>query len=206
MMAVVVPTTLVSEARSYRVSPGETCGLDDFQSVRPNPFSQPTAPLRPTTTAAPGKPPARIPRCTTRSMTRRRAADMPTEAGALTGSPPSPPAMARAASNARTTADLSSKTTVRAPIRGDAAHAATRAWGNTPGLRQSDGLQLSQEREQQQARTVVRTGTGGLQSGGTTTRLEVGRAILLQYVGLHPVGKTKYMPVRHCGRRRRAQA
>src|SRR5579872_2754218 len=109
MMAVVVPTTFVREARSYSVSVGETCGLDDFQSMRPNPFSQTTAPLRPTTTAAPGDPPARIPRCTTRSMTRRRAADMPTEAGALTGSPPSPPAMARAASSASTTVDFSSQ-------------------------------------------------------------------------------------------------
>src|SRR5829696_8178809 len=55
--------------------------------MRPNPFSQTVAPLRPTTTAAPGYPPALIPRSTTRSMFARRAADMPTALGAFAGKP-----------------------------------------------------------------------------------------------------------------------
>src|SRR4051812_32415552 len=71
------------------VSVAETRLLDVAQSMRPKPFSQTAEPLRPTTTAAPGKPPALIPRVTTRSMVSRRLADMPTVAGAATGNPPS---------------------------------------------------------------------------------------------------------------------
>src|SRR5450432_2979679 len=71
------------------VSVADTWLLDVAQSMRPKPFSHTAAPLRPTTTAAPGNPPALMPRVTTRSIVSSRFADMPTVAGAATGSPPS---------------------------------------------------------------------------------------------------------------------
>jgi hypothetical protein len=46
------------------------------------------APWRPTTTAAPGKPPAAMAFPTTRSITASRSADIPTSAGATRGMPP----------------------------------------------------------------------------------------------------------------------
>src|SRR5215211_4697034 len=61
----------------------------DHESL-PKPFSQTVAPFRPTTTDAPGYPPALIPRWTTRSMASRREEDIPTAAGALTGRPSLP--------------------------------------------------------------------------------------------------------------------
>src|SRR5687767_4789469 len=61
----------------------------DHESL-PKPFSQTVAPLRPTTTDAPGYPPALIPRWTTRSMASRREEDIPTASGALTGRPSLP--------------------------------------------------------------------------------------------------------------------
>src|SRR3954465_9951913 len=60
--------------------------LELHESV-PNPFSKTAAPFLPTTTEAPGYPPALIPRSTTRSMAPRRLPDMPTSAGDLTGRP-----------------------------------------------------------------------------------------------------------------------
>src|SRR5688500_153537 len=68
---------------------GTTADLP-LQVRLPNPFSQTVAPRRPTTTAAPGKPPERMARATTWSIFWSRLDDMPTAEGALEGSPPSP--------------------------------------------------------------------------------------------------------------------
>src|SRR6476469_7970188 len=61
--------------------------LLELQESLPNPFSKTAAPFLPTTTEAPGYPPALIPRSTTRSMAARRELDMPTSVGDLTGRP-----------------------------------------------------------------------------------------------------------------------
>src|SRR4026207_1762723 len=61
----------------------------EHESV-PRPFSQTAGGLGPTTTDAPGYPPALIPRWTTRSMASRREEDIPTASGALTGRPSLP--------------------------------------------------------------------------------------------------------------------
>src|SRR5262245_11855614 len=75
------------------VRSGEMAGAVDAQLSLPNPFSSTAAPRRPTTTAAPGYPPAEMPRSTTWSTFSSRAADMPTSVGGLLGKP-SPPAVA----------------------------------------------------------------------------------------------------------------
>src|SRR3990170_6799861 len=87
MTAAVVPTTLVREATSYIVCCASTAALVGTQESRPKPFSITAAPFLPTTTAAPGYPPALMPRATTRSIASRRVEDMPTSVGGLTGSP-----------------------------------------------------------------------------------------------------------------------
>src|SRR6185295_3109772 len=61
--------------------------LLELQESLPNPFSKTAAPFLPTTTAAPGYPPALIPRSTTRSIAASRLLDMPTSVGDLTGRP-----------------------------------------------------------------------------------------------------------------------
>src|SRR5450432_749963 len=99
------------------VSVAETRVLEVAQSMRPKPFSQTAAPLRPTTTAAPGKPPALIPRVTTRSIVSSRFADMPTVAGAATGNPPSEAAIVA-------TAAISVISTRRPQLKNDGAPAA----------------------------------------------------------------------------------
>ena len=58
-----------------------------LQDSFPKPFSNTAAPFRPTTTEAPGYPPALIPRSMTRSMAPRRFSDMPTSVGDLAGRP-----------------------------------------------------------------------------------------------------------------------
>src|SRR2546428_802797 len=64
---VVVATTLVSEARSYNVLSGSTGGLPGDQVRWPYPFANSTVSRRPTTSAAPGYAPSRIPRSTSGS-------------------------------------------------------------------------------------------------------------------------------------------
>src|SRR6188474_3222723 len=64
-----------------------TRGLLVVHPSLPNPFWKTAKPLRPTTTEAPGYPPALIPRATIRSMDASRVADMPTDFGVLTGNP-----------------------------------------------------------------------------------------------------------------------
>src|SRR3954453_20064796 len=64
-----------------------TAVLLSLQESLPNPFSKTAAPFLPTTTEAPGYPPALIPRSTTRSMAASRLLDMPTSVGDLTGRP-----------------------------------------------------------------------------------------------------------------------
>src|SRR5438034_6870103 len=61
--------------------------LFSLQESLPNPLSKTAAPFLPTTTAAPGYPPALMPRSTTRSIALRRLLDMPTDVGDLTGRP-----------------------------------------------------------------------------------------------------------------------
>src|SRR5215831_14740962 len=70
------------------VRSAETGALDFSQPRRPNPRSTTAAPRRPTTTDAPGNPPAVMPRSTTWSIIAKRSADIPTAFGALVGSPP----------------------------------------------------------------------------------------------------------------------
>src|SRR5215472_6598075 len=70
------------------VRSAETGALDFSQPRRPNPRSTTAAPRRPTTTEAPGKPPAVMPRSTTWSIIASRSLDMPTAFGVLVGSPP----------------------------------------------------------------------------------------------------------------------
>src|SRR4051812_1303827 len=65
----------------------ETSGSDTFHPRRPNPFSHTADPRRPTTTDAPGYPPAVIPRWITWSIVARRSADIPTVVGLATGKP-----------------------------------------------------------------------------------------------------------------------
>src|SRR5919112_22682 len=64
-----------------------TRGLLLVQPSLPKPFWKTAYPFRPMTTDAPGYPPALMPRVTMRSIDARRAADMPTDFGVLTGSP-----------------------------------------------------------------------------------------------------------------------
>src|SRR5262244_2363214 len=71
----------------------------------PKPFSHTAAPRRPTTTAAPGYPPAEIPRWTTRSTTASRWLDMPTDLGAFIGRPPPPSCARRVVTSRRSTDD-----------------------------------------------------------------------------------------------------
>src|SRR3712207_7753667 len=85
MIAVVVATTFVSEARSKIVRLGTTGAASRAQPMRPTPRSQTAKPRRPTTIDAPGKPPARTPRSRTRLILARRVADMPTAAGGVGG-------------------------------------------------------------------------------------------------------------------------
>src|SRR5436190_24071862 len=54
----------------------------------PKPFCHTAAPRRPTTTAAPGYPPAEMPRSMTWSILASRSLDMPTARGVFTGRPP----------------------------------------------------------------------------------------------------------------------
>src|SRR5438045_7695292 len=61
--------------------------LLELHDSLPKPCSNTAAPFLPTTTDAPGYPPALIPRSTTRSMALRRLLDMPTSVGDLTGRP-----------------------------------------------------------------------------------------------------------------------
>src|SRR6266550_7695356 len=61
--------------------------LVSLQESLPNPFSKTAAPFLPTTTEAPGYPPALIPRWMTRSIAASRLLDMPTSVGDLTGRP-----------------------------------------------------------------------------------------------------------------------
>src|SRR6185312_12584213 len=61
--------------------------LLSFQESLPNPLSNTAAPFLPTTTAAPGYPPALIPRSTTRWIAASLLLDMPTSVGDLTGRP-----------------------------------------------------------------------------------------------------------------------
>src|SRR5437763_14408585 len=61
--------------------------LVSLQESLPNPLSKTAAPFLPTTTAAPGYPPALIPRSTTRWIAARRLLDIPTSVGDLTGRP-----------------------------------------------------------------------------------------------------------------------
>src|SRR2546423_10703262 len=61
--------------------------LVSLQESLPNPLSKTAAPFLPTTTAAPGYPPALIPRSTTRWIAARRVLDIPTSVGDLTGRP-----------------------------------------------------------------------------------------------------------------------
>src|SRR5215213_10610412 len=77
----------------------------DHESL-PKPFSQTVAPLRPTTTDAPGYPPALMPRWTTRSMASRREEDIPTASGALTGRPSLPFASVRTVTMTLSTSSL----------------------------------------------------------------------------------------------------
>src|SRR5580700_10544241 len=65
----------------------ETCALEISHESRPKPCSHTRAPLRPMTTAAPGNPPAFMPRAITLLMASRRRSDMPTALGLFTGNP-----------------------------------------------------------------------------------------------------------------------
>src|SRR6185437_2948230 len=89
-------------------------------------------------------------------MTRSRAADMPTDAGVLTGSPPSPPTMASAASRAMTTATPYLKNDHVNPGFGVLDQATTRSLGLYPGAHRQRRQSVI-ARTRAAARTVVRT-------------------------------------------------
>src|SRR6185437_5253940 len=116
-----------------------------------------------------------MPRCTTRSITRSRAADMPTDAGAFTGSPPFPAAMAAAASSARTTMNPSSEATARnldSPRRVQMPQLG--AWGYTPRSRYGGGPELSQEQSSSRANREYEPESGGLKPAGRPHDLRSG--------------------------------